>query len=212
MSLAYLIDGTRFKLAVERGAVVKSDAIKALQDARALLEECQSLWDRLLEERQQAYALERERGFEQGMREGQSQCATRLAEIEAEAARYRGALDDTLVTLIVEVVRRIAPRVGASKLVPELAEQAIKEARAERFLRVRVHPDCRASVAQRLDDIGKVLAPLEFVEVLADPQLEPFACTLESEVGIVRADLGVQLGAIERAMRQSLERQKMDQD
>jgi type III secretion protein L len=207
LALAYLVDGSRFKLAVERG-IVKSDAFEALQDASALLARCQSLWERLQADLQQAQALERQRGFEQGMREGQSQCAIRLTQIEAEAARYLGALDDKVVTLIMDVVRKIAPRLGASELVPDLVEQAIKEVRAERFLRVRVHPDCRTNVMRRLDEIGKAHAPIEFIEVLADPQVEPFACTLESEVGIVRADLEVQLQAIERAMCQSVEREK----
>jgi type III secretion protein L len=204
MALAYLVDAERFKLAVDEGAIIKGDAFKALVDARALVNECQALADALREERRQGFEAERRRGFAVGSREGLVQCAEQIVQVEAKAARYIEALDDKLVRLAIEVVRRVAPRVGAGQIVPDLVEQALKEVRAERFLVVRVHPDNHASVTRRVEELKQAYPMIEFIDVLPDPQLDSFACVLESEAGLVRADLSVQLDAIERAMRQSV--------
>jgi type III secretion protein L len=204
VTLAYLVDGDRFKLAMDEGAIVKGDAFKAMADVRALINECQALSDQLREERRQGFENERRRGFAVGSREGLVQCAEQLVQVEAEAARYIEALDDKLVRLAIEVVRRVAPRIGSNQMVPELVEQALKEVRAERFLVVRVHPDNHASVTRRVEELKHSYPMIEFIDVLSDPQLDAFACVLESEAGMVRADLSVQLDAIERAMRQSV--------
>jgi type III secretion protein L len=207
MPLAYLIDGARVKVAVS-GTVVKADAFKALEDARQLIKACEALESRLRQEGHEAYETARREGFEQGRRDADARCAQRLTEIELEAARYLGALDDKLVRLVMQVIRRIAPRVGARQVVPDLVEEALKEVRAERFLVIRVHPDSHDSVKQRLNEIRQAYPMFDIVDVHADPEIDPFACSLESEAGVVRADLDVQLAAIERALRQSLESRK----
>jgi len=208
MPLAYLIDGERFKVALG-SPIVKADAFQALNDARALIQACEALEARLLEEGRQAREAARAEGFAQGRREADAQCAERLAEIEIEAARYLGALDDKLARLVMQVIRRIAPRVGARQVVPDLVEEALKEVRAERFLVIRVHPDCCEAVKQRLQEIKQAYPMFDLADVHADPEIDAFACSLESEAGVVRADLEVQLAAIERALRQSLESRKL---
>lgn len=200
MPLAYLFDRDRFKLAVAR-PIIKADEFKALLDTRELLDECASLAERLREEGRQAFELERQRGIEQGIREGRAQCAQRLAQIEIEAVRSLGALDKKLIALVVEVVRHIAPRIGAQQIVPELAAQAIKEVRADRFLIVKVHPDNREHVQRRIAEVQASYPMIEFIRVAADPHLEVFDCVLESEAGMVKAGLDTQLDAIEAAVR-----------
>lgn len=207
MTLAYLIDGQRFKVAVE-GTVIKRDAFKALEDARALLQECELLEKRLREEGDRAREAERDRGFRMGQSEGLAQCSQRLAEIELEAARYLGALDDKLVRLVMQVVRRVAPKISARQLVPDLVEEALKEVRAERFLVVRVHPDNCEAVRKRLKELKQAYPMFELVEVLGDAEMGAFDCSMESEAGVVRADLELQLNAIERALKQSFAAQR----
>jgi type III secretion protein L len=207
MPLAYLIDSARFKVAIT-GSIIKSDAFKALNDARALIKACEELEAHLLAEGREAHEAARLEGLAQGRRDADAQCAQRLTEIELEAARYLGALDDKLARLVMQVIRRIAPRVGARQIVPDLVEEALKEVRAERFLVIRVHPDCCDAVNQRLREIKQAYPMFDLVDVHADPDIDPFACSLESEAGIVRADLDVQLAAIERALHQSLESRK----
>jgi type III secretion protein L len=204
VALAYIVDGTRFKLAAGR-SIIKADAFKSLEDARTLLLECENLWKRLQEEQSRAFEAERQRGFEQGLREAQAECAELVARTHAMSTRQLGELGGTIAALVVQAVRRLAPRIGASEWVPELVEQALSEVRAERFLIVRVHPDCREAVAQRLREASKAHSTIEFVEVQTDPHIDPFGCTLESEVSVVRADLDLQLQAIERAMREGMD-------
>ncbi len=203
MPLAYLIDGNRFKLAVE-GNIIKGDAFKQLADARALVEECERLAEHLRQQEKQILEAARERGFEEGRKEGVANCSERLAQVEAQAAQYVRSLDEKVVRLAVDIVRKIAPRLGAQAIVAELADQALKEVRVERFLIARVHPDRHASVVRQLEAFKQAYPTIDFVDVLTDPQLDPFACVLESEAGVVRADLNVQLDAIERAMRQTV--------
>ena len=203
MPLAYLVDGDRFKLAVE-GSIIKGEAFKEIADARGLIAACEYLAERLRQQEKQILETARQRGFEEGRKEGVANCSERLAQVEADAARYISALDDKIVRLAVGIVRKIAPRLGAQAIVAELAEQALKEVRAEHFLIARVHPDRHASVVRQLEEFKQAYPMVEFVDVLPDPQLDLFACVLESEAGVVRADLEVQLEAIERVMREAV--------
>lgn len=205
MTLGYLVNTRPFKLAVEKG-IVRRDAFKAMEDAGHLIRECKALTERLRREARETREAERKRGFEEGKREALTQASSRLVEIEVEAARYLGALDAKLVELAVQIVRRIAPRVGAQQVVPDLVEQALREVHATSYLMVRVHPDCREQVTRRLDELRPAYPGIEIVEVLVDATIDPFACSLESEAGIVRADLELQLRALEQGMRQSVAR------
>jgi type III secretion system HrpE/YscL family protein len=203
VALAYLVKQEHLQI-TPAAAVVKAQDMAVLEDARAVLEQCEAVTEQVRQEGERAYAEQRARGFEHGVEQGYAQCARQLADTEAAAARYLAALDSKLVALVIAVVKKLAPKIGAERFVADLIAQAIKEAKSERFLLVKVHPDNRECVARRLAEMKQGQPMVEFFDVVADPQLDGFSCVLESEAGVVKAGLNAQLQVIEEAMQRSL--------
>jgi type III secretion protein L len=203
MSLGFLIDNQRLQLALGR-RILKADQVGALVDATHFIEQCQSVTRQVRHEAEALHEEERARGFAQGRNEGLAQCTERIAQTEAQAARYIAGLHATVADLALQVVRRMAPRIGARELIRELIDAALKEALCERFLVIKVHPDNREAVAARLEEIKRALPMVEFFDIVADAELERYACVLESECGVVKADWRQQIDAIEAAMKSEL--------
>lgn len=116
----------------------------------------------------------------------------------AARARYDRALSeahDTLATLAFDVAEGIIGRAVAADaaVLGALVAQAVARARAARRILACVHPDdvaaARLAVAEALAD-G---APVEWVEVAADPSLPRGAVAVETERGRVTADWAASL-------------------
>ena len=204
MPLAYLVRNSHH--AIEIGTrVIKADDMKALLDATAVIRECETIVDRTRQEGERQYAEARERGLEDGRRLGLERCADALAGIEAYAAASMAALDDTLIELVIDVVRRIAPRIGADKLIAEWIEEAIPAIKYERVVRVRVHPGNMDGVRDRLAQ-KRTMNPLpEMFELIEDASLDRFACVVESDCAVAKADLASRLDAARAAMTECLD-------
>jgi flagellar biosynthesis/type III secretory pathway protein FliH len=199
MAPGFLVSHGRTRLAVA-GRIVKARDVARLLEAREVLERCHSARAKLVRTYLRLRERARARGREAGRREALFREAGRLAATELRAARYLGALDHEVIGLVLEVVRRVVPQLDAAAVAASCAAEALKQVRAERWLRIRVHPEVRAKVAARLDALAREHRPPAFARLVDDPELERTACILESEVGQVRADLELQLHAIRAAM------------
>lgn len=199
MALGFLVANGRTKLAVA-GRIVKAQDVPALLEAQDVLEHCNAVRGRLVRMYVRLRERARTRGREAGRREVLFREAERIAATELRAARYLGAIDHEVVGLVLDVVRRVVPQLDAAEVVASFATEALKAVRAERWLRIRIHPDVRARVAARLDALAREHRPPAFARLVDDPGLDRLSCVLESEVGQVRADLDLQLHALRSAM------------
>ncbi|MDO9021857.1 MAG: FliH/SctL family protein [Myxococcales bacterium] len=116
----------------------------------------------------------------------------------AARARFDRALSDahdTLATLAFDVAEGIIGRAVTvdAAVLGALVAQAVARARGARRILACVHPDdvvtARLALAEALSD-G---APLEWVEVAADPSLPRGAVAVETERGRVTADWAASL-------------------
>ena len=118
-------------------------------------------------------------------------------ELAARAPFARALSDahDTLATLSFDVAEGIIGRAVAvdAEVLGALVAQAVARARGARRILACVHPDdvaaARLAVAEALAD-G---APVEWVEVAADPSLPRGAVAVETERGRVTADWAASL-------------------
>ena len=203
MPLAYLVRNSHHAIEIGR-RVIKADELKPLLDAAAVIRECETIVERTRLEAERQYAEARERGMEDGRRLGLERCADALAAIEAHAAACMATLDDTLIDLVIGVVRRIAPRIGADKLIAEWIEEAIPAMKYERSVRVRVHPSNLEGVRIRLAQKRAMHPMPELFELVEDAALDPFACVVESDCAVAKTDLGSRLAAARAAMSDCL--------
>jgi type III secretion protein L len=142
--------------------------------------------------RQQAHA----EGYTKGIEQAQVQSARHLLEAQRAARRFVEASEERIVALAVAIVERIAPKLNQAQLLAALAAEALTTIRAERHLRVAVAEEAVAATRAMLEQWQQAHPEIESAQVVANPDLEPFACEVDSELGRIRAGLRTQLAAI----------------
>jgi flagellar biosynthesis/type III secretory pathway protein FliH len=116
--------------------------------------------------------------------------AQRKARAFVEAAK-----EQHIIGLAIVIVTRIAPKLGEARLVAALLAEALSTLGGQREIRVSVRHAAvtatRAMLAQ-----WQQAHPEAMVQVLVDPELEPFGCVIESEQGRIELGLHKQLEAV----------------
>ena len=199
MALAYLLKQQQLSIGLA-GRVIKAADLRALSDAAEVIATCQSINEQVAAGAEEKYRAAWTRGFEHGRDEGMRRCGQTLAAIEQQTTRYFESLDRVMIGMVFDVVRHIAPKLGPQALLPQWIEQALAVVKAERYVRIRFHPDNRPTVQQCLDLARRAQPTVEFFELADDETLDPYAVVVESDCGSVRTDLDAQLAAMESAM------------
>lgn len=180
----------RFALGVD-ARIVPAAAWVPLQRAQELVDQANAALQQLEGELE----LERANARELGAAEGRRMALDEFAEATQALAQAREQLAERmraqLADLAIAVVDRIAPALGADKLVPILVGEAIRQLSFEPNLLVRVHPGVAEATRERLAQEGITGTPA--IEIVGTPEFGEFDCIIEAEGGVVRAGLHEQL-------------------
>jgi len=173
--------------------VIPAAAWLPLSRAQELVDQANHALQQLDVELAAEHARAYERGHDEGRRTALDQFAAATAALHAAREQLATQMRAQLTELAVAVVERIAPSLGADKLVPFLAGEAVRQLAFEPNLIVRVHSDVAEPTRQQLLVEGLSLAGAPTFEVIATPEFGPFDCVIETEGGVVRAGLREQL-------------------
>jgi flagellar biosynthesis/type III secretory pathway protein FliH len=182
------------------GARVPRIAVAPLREAGALLQRANAL---LAQAREQADSLrERSRaeGYAAGLDQARAEAAVLLLDAQRGAREQLEASERRVAELACAIAARIAPRLAADAIVPDLVAQALRAAQAERYLLVRVHPQALAAVCAQAERWRAEYPAVSSLQVIADESLELLGCVVESESGSVQAGFAAQLEALRASL------------
>lgn len=116
-------------------------------------------------------------------------------------------LQPHVVRLAVSIARRIvAAEISQDRrIIERTVKAALDELACEGELHVRVHPGDRPLVERALAADETVLGQLCDLRVIADPSVERGGCVVESDHGIIDADIPTQFAQIQRTLLAYLE-------
>jgi len=140
----------------------------------------------------------REEGLELGRQQARQELAEKLLELEHCSQIEHKAINEDVVAIALQVVRRIAAGVAPEDMLAALAAGAAAEHLPRQPVSLKVHPQHLDSVKNRIEKIKDVGAPSMIETIIADNELSPTDCILETSVGQVCADLETQLIAFEQ--------------
>ena len=163
-------------------APILTDAGRVLQSVRHQTESLQ----------RRAYKEGRAAGFARAQVESAAHVliAQRKARAFVEAAK-----EQHIIGLAISIVARIAPKLGEAGLVAALLAEALSTLGGQRELRVRVRHAAVTATRTMLAQWQQA-HPEAMVQVLVDPELEPFGCVIESAQGRIELGLYRRLEAI----------------
>jgi len=197
--MSLLVLSNSENLHVSTGRLVYSKAeIAALGDS---LSQCEQL-KKSCDEQQQHIESAINAGYGQGYEKGEAAgnedalgyIAERLVTLGKQANSAREQVQGSSVNLAVQIVEKIASRIGPPEMIAALAQQAASELVPAEAIVVKVHPSMLSQVEEQLAGLGTQLnTPLQFE---SDVSLNEDGCILETEYGHVKADLETQLSVL----------------
>jgi flagellar assembly protein FliH len=160
------------------------------------------------------------KGYELGEREGGQRAA------EEVAARFKQEFEDKLagldrlvgeigsareqlllgaerevVALALMIAARVLAReVEASSVTPELVADAVRQSMGRKHIVVRLNPADREALTADGRPVESAIANAEAVEFVDDPSVGRCGCVVESNMGVVDAQLDKQLEQLRRAL------------
>lgn len=139
--------------------------------------------------------------------EARAEAAAKLAAHALALATHEAKADERALDRTVSLARLLAERLlGASlaiapEQVTELARQALSEARGARRLTLVAHPEDAKLLTQSLPSLG---VSLETVRVLPDAARSRGSLRIETDIGVLDADLAPQLDRLALRLRETL--------
>jgi flagellar biosynthesis/type III secretory pathway protein FliH len=186
-----------------RGQVVRGEVLEAAERARALLGAAEARAAHVVGDAEQAAAELRLRAEA----EGRADAAAKIAARALALRHYEARADERALDRSVELARLLAQRLlGESlRVAPEqvvsLAKQALGEARGARRITLVAHPDDARILEQALPALG--LDPTT-AQVRADATRARGNLRIETEIGVLDAELAPQLERLALKLRESL--------
>lgn len=184
-----------------QGGVVKRPLVEARAEAARLLAEAERTAD---ETRESARRTARELRAA-AYAEGQEAALTELNALLLEARERREAALAEVERDVLRLAVRLAEKIIGREIqadpatLADIVSTALRSARQHETLVVRVHPADLPEVQsrrERIDPAGRA----RFLDFVPDPQVSRGGCVIQSESGVVDAQLDTQLRALERAL------------
>ncbi|MGX9147812.1 type III secretion system stator protein SctL [Mesorhizobium sp. 128a] len=179
--------------------ILRAAEVRALQDGHAFLDEARRDAQQLRDAARRAYAAEYAQGYEDGKAQGDADATRLMSETAVKVDRYFGGLEAEVISLALDVVRRMLGEFDVSTLVASAARQAVTEIRRAKYLKVRVHPASVDRVRDTLDAVLREGVLGMTVEIDADDALATGACIVSTDFAVVDASIDAQLQAIAAA-------------
>ena len=188
-----------------RGRVEPREVVDAAERGRSIVAAAEKQAATILEQAEREAAQVRLRAEEEGRAEAAAQVASRalaLADLEARA-------DARQLDRSVDLARILAERLLGEQLaidpgrVVALARQALAEAHGARSVTIVAHPEDVAVLERSLDALG--LDP-GTTRIQADGSRARGNLRLETDIGVLDAELGPQLERLALKLRQTLHR------
>jgi type III secretion protein L len=155
----------------------------------------------LLSEAREAHALERARGYAEGMAAASKDASRLMAETAVKVDHYMGTIEAEVAQLAFDIVRRVLGEFDDAELVARAARSALADFRDAKAVRLKIHPSAEAQVRRGLLALAQErgAAALQ-VSVETDEALDRQACILATEFAVIEATVDTQLAAIAEAM------------
>lgn len=191
------------KRTLPRGEVVRREVLQAAERAARILSEAEVNAAHIVSEAERAAAELRLRAEAEGRADAAAKIAARALALRQHEARA----DERELSRIVELARLLAERLlGESlRVAPEqvvgLARQALAEARGARRITLVAHPEDAKLLEISLPALG--LDP-STARVRSDSTRERGNLRIETEIGVLDAELSPQLERLSLKLRESL--------
>ena len=147
---------------------------------------------------------------EEGFEEGLSKWNEQLAVLETEKERVEDEMNKTIVPLALMAVKKIIGKEldMKPKSVNDIVKTALKPVSQHRKITIYVNKEDLNLVEKERNDIKALFEHLQTLSIKVRDDVERGGCIIETEAGIINAQLDSQLKALEAAFQTFFESHK----
>ena len=181
---------------------ITREAHEASLEAKDILAKAQEQAARLLEDAQREKETVLAESTARGYAAGLDQWNDALAEAWKRRDDFLSRHEAELVKLAVAIAKKIIGyrvEVDAGTVL-QTVKEALKSVRSERRVTIKVNPSDEAALREQVGSLKMLGSEVGEFVIVGNPSIEVGGCIVESELGIIDAQIGTQLTSIEKAL------------
>jgi len=176
--------------------LIKAAAWARYCTAEEIVEEARAYADTMRRASDEAFASEKQRGYDQGVLEGRMEHAEQIMDTVLKSIEYIEGLEKGVSALVGEALRKILGTLPPEEIMAGVVRQSLALVRGQKQVVLRVSPADEEAVRARMDAIMREYASIAFLDIQSDGRLARGACILQSEMGVIDAGVETQIRAI----------------
>jgi type III secretion protein L len=181
---------------------ITREAHEASLEAKDILAKAQEQAAQLLEDAQQEKDALFEESSEQGYAAGLDKWNDALAEAWSRRDAFLLRNEAELVRLAVAIAEKVVRRSveADSDVVVQAVKEALKSVRGEKRITIKVNPSEEDVLREQASSLRLLGSEVGDLVIVGNPAIAAGGCIVESELGVIDAQIDTQLASIEKAL------------
>ncbi len=189
--------------------IIKKDDYEILLSAQEILQtaqkEAEEFTKKSKDKAEKLKAEEKEKGFQQGLEEFNE----KLIKIEKEFAAFKKETEKKVMQIALQAAKKILGdelKTHPDRIV-DIVKQALKPVLQHKKVTIFAHPDDIQHLKAQKAELQKILSQADFFSIQERPDVKPGGCIIQTESGIINAQLENQWRALEAAFNKFMNNQ-----
>jgi flagellar biosynthesis/type III secretory pathway protein FliH len=191
--------------AVLSGSVLKSADALQIADAERVLARAKEIEARSKEEAAKEAELQRQAGFEKGLKEGLLEARLHNLETVAATTKALAGIHGQICDVVTTCLRTLLKEMPAAQRIQQAATLALESVNLQQTVVLCVNPAELREAVPVSQKLSELMSGGARVECRGREDVEPGDCLLETPMGIIRCALEDQLALINEALRKAQE-------
>jgi flagellar biosynthesis/type III secretory pathway protein FliH len=191
--------------AVLSGSVLKSAEALQIADAERVLARAKEIEARSKEEAAKEAELQRQAGFEKGLREGLLEARLHNLETVAATSKALAGMHGQICDVVTTCLRTLITEMPVAQRIQQAATLALESVNLQQTVVLCVNPSQLREAVPVSQKLSELMSGGARVECRGREDVQPGDCLLETPMGIIRCALEDQLTLINTALRKAQE-------
>lgn len=184
--------------------IVRARELADWREAQAIVAEARAQAQAIIDTAQAAHEAERQRGYRDGQEQARLEQAEQMMENVSRTIDYFSQVEGRMVELVMQAVQKIVSDFDDNERVLITVRNVLAVVRNQKQMTLRLNPQQVEMVKARIAELLAAYPGVGYLDIVPDGRLQPDACILESEIGLVEASLEGQLQALRNAFQKVL--------
>ena len=147
---------------------------------------------KILSDAKAAYIDRFEQGYKDGLSHARREFAEQMVNMSINSTRFLDHIENQVVNTIISAVQKILQKTDDELTIKAMALVAVQSVRDVKQMTIRVCAEQCEQVELIINELRSI-SNVDWIEVVADENLQHNACILETPFGVVDASLDTQL-------------------